>query len=80
MCTFHMNVHECHVSSTLPPVGCVKAVPHQPAGRVVAHGVPVQEAEIEKLKRMTPAQRQKHEDRQKRIEMGRAMKKRTVRV
>lgn len=40
----------------------------------------VQEAEAEKLKRMTPAQRQKHEDRQKRIEMGRAMKKRTVKV
>lgn len=40
----------------------------------------MQEAEAEKLKRMTPAQRQKYEERQKRIEMGRAMKKRTVKV
>lgn len=40
----------------------------------------VQEAEIEKIKKMTPAQRQKYEERQKRVEMGRAMKKRTVKV
>eukprot|EP00892_Ulva_mutabilis_P011576 jgi/Ulvmu1/8791/UM048_0046.1 len=38
------------------------------------------EAEVEKVKRMTPAQRQKYEERQKRVELGRAMKKRTLKV
>lgn len=38
------------------------------------------EAELGKLKKLGPEARQKHEDRQKRIDMQRAMRKRTVKV
>lgn len=40
----------------------------------------MQEAEAAKVKRMTPAARQKYEDRKRKVEHNRQLKKRTVKV